>query len=244
MAQSEKPPAEQMAEPVAGEREGRVDAAEAQMTPPEPSVEAQDPDGGAVPEAEATPAVAALADTEAAPQSEGSDATAPAATEGAQPAEEAALVEVWRTGRPEGRRRPRDRHRQHDKPGRTDETRRTSDQAPAIAAGGEAAAPAEQPTAGAPGKPGRRHRHRYQGGERQGERQGDRQGDRQEARHGDRHAERHDRPDRPPRDRERPQQRPARFERRERDKAPDPNSPFAKLAGLKAQLEAEAKERR
>jgi hypothetical protein len=33
-----------------------------------------------------------------------------------------------------------------------------------------------------------------------------------------------------------------RFERRE--KAPDPNSPFAKLAGLKAQLEADAKERR
>jgi ATP-dependent RNA helicase SUPV3L1/SUV3 len=37
--------------------------------------------------------------------------------------------------------------------------------------------------------------------------------------------------------------RPARFDRRERDKAPDPNSPFAKLAALKAQLEADAKER-
>ena len=244
VTQSEKPPAEQMAEPVAGESDRPIDPAEAQMAPPEPTVEAHDPDGGAVPEAEATPVLAALADTEAAPQSEGSDATAPAATEGAQPAEEPALVEVWRTGRPEGRRRPRDRHRQHDKPGRTDEARRTSDQAPAIAAGGEAAAPAEQPTDGAPGKPGRRHRHRYQGGERQGDRQGDRQGERQEARHGDRHGERRDRPDRPPRDRERPQQRPARFERRERDKAPDPNSPFAKLAGLKAQLEAEAKERR
>ena len=35
---------------------------------------------------------------------------------------------------------------------------------------------------------------------------------------------------------------PPRFERRE--KAPDPNSPFAKLAALKAQLEADAKERR
>jgi ATP-dependent RNA helicase SUPV3L1/SUV3 len=34
----------------------------------------------------------------------------------------------------------------------------------------------------------------------------------------------------------------ARQERRE--KAPDPNSPFAKLAALKAQLESEAKERR
>ena len=29
-----------------------------------------------------------------------------------------------------------------------------------------------------------------------------------------------------------------------RDKAPDPDSPFAKLASLKAQLEADAKERR
>jgi ATP-dependent RNA helicase SUPV3L1/SUV3 len=33
-----------------------------------------------------------------------------------------------------------------------------------------------------------------------------------------------------------------RFEHRE--KRPDPNSPFAKLAALKAQLEADAKERR
>ena len=37
-------------------------------------------------------------------------------------------------------------------------------------------------------------------------------------------------------------ERQERHERRE--KAPDPNSPFAKLAALKAQLEAEAKERR
>ena len=46
------------------------------------------------------------------------------------------------------------------------------------------------------------------------------------------------------RERERPPVRPTRFERREREKAPDPNSPFAKLAALKAQLEADAKERR
>ena len=32
-------------------------------------------------------------------------------------------------------------------------------------------------------------------------------------------------------------------QRREREKQPDPNSPFAKLAALKAQLEANAKER-
>jgi len=55
----------------------------------------------------------------------------------------------------------------------------------------------------------------------------------------------------PPRHRRKPEHRadrsqrerpPAkRFERRE--KMPDPNSPFAKLAALKAQLEADAKER-
>jgi ATP-dependent RNA helicase SUPV3L1/SUV3 len=51
--------------------------------------------------------------------------------------------------------------------------------------------------------------------------------------------------DRPRRDQERPAGPPARFERHERrEKAPDPNSPFAKLAALKAQLEAEAKGRR
>jgi ATP-dependent RNA helicase SUPV3L1/SUV3 len=60
-----------------------------------------------------------------------------------------------------------------------------------------------------------------------------------------RHRQRHDRDqrsDRPRRDRERPPARAPRPERRE--KAPDPNSPFAKLAALKAQLEADAKERR
>ena len=64
-------------------------------------------------------------------------------------------------------------------------------------------------------------------------------------RHRRRHAGEH-RPDRPQRDRdgrtERDRPPVKRFERRE--KAPDPNSPFAKLAALKAQLEADAKERR
>jgi ATP-dependent RNA helicase SUPV3L1/SUV3 len=60
-------------------------------------------------------------------------------------------------------------------------------------------------------------------------------------RHRRRHeGEREHRHDRPQREREQPPVK--RFERR--DKAPDPNSPFAKLAALKAQLEADAKERR
>jgi ATP-dependent RNA helicase SUPV3L1/SUV3 len=59
---------------------------------------------------------------------------------------------------------------------------------------------------------------------------------RQDQRHG--HKERHGHKDRhDPNDRREPPQR------REREKQPDPNSPFAKLAALKAQLEANAKER-
>jgi ATP-dependent RNA helicase SUPV3L1/SUV3 len=65
--------------------------------------------------------------------------------------------------------------------------------------------------------------------------------------------ERHGRPERPGRGGDHPERDPelrakylkGRGEGRERrDKAPDPNSPFAKLAALKEQLEANAKERR
>jgi ATP-dependent RNA helicase SUPV3L1/SUV3 len=58
--------------------------------------------------------------------------------------------------------------------------------------------------------------------------------------------ERGERGDRPERDPElRAKYLKGRGETRERrDKAPDPNSPFAKLAALKEQLEANAKERR
>jgi ATP-dependent RNA helicase SUPV3L1/SUV3 len=60
------------------------------------------------------------------------------------------------------------------------------------------------------------------------------------------HHRRRQRPDqrfeRPQRERDRPSGKPPRFERREREKVADPNSPFAKLAALKAQLEADAKE--
>ncbi len=245
-AQPETPPAEQIeqiSEAVEGDVDAPVDAAEAEA---EPVIEAPLAESEAVPEPIAATAIVAVpSDNEATPQSEGGDAAAPVAAEPAQAAEEAALVEVWRPGRAEGRRRPpRDRRREHGKSGRTGAPRHTSDEAPAVAAAGEAAPSAEQPGAEAPGRSGRPHRHRHRGGERQGEHQGE--GERQGGEHqAERHGDRRGRPDRPPRDRERPQQqRPARFERREREKAPDPNSPFAKLASLKAQLEAEAKERR
>ena len=94
----------------------------------------------------------------------------------------------------------------------------------------EQAAPADQARPGEVAKP---ERHRRRTHEDHGRRHGDEQ-----------------RSDRPRRERERPPAHASRHERRQdrnqerREKAPDPNSPFAKLAALKAQLEAEAKERR
>ncbi len=131
---------------------------------------------------------------------------------------EPTMVEVWRPGRSEGRHHLRERRRERRRP--TQETNlRTEGGAPAAdalaAAGGGTAG--EQAASTAPTKAERSAR-----GSRSGKR-------------------RYDREDRSPREHLQP--RVARFERREREKAPDPNSPFAKLAALKAQLEADAKER-
>ncbi len=160
----------------------------------------------------------------------------------AEPAEPI-LIEVWMPGRavrPEGARR-RPRHRREPRADGAHAPPQSGDGAatPALAAS-DAAASASGPQTpdGAPSRDGGQFRHRRRqggdqrhGGERHG---GERHG-------GDRHSG-DQRQDRPPRDRDR--QHVKRFERRERDKAPDPNSPFAKLAALKAQLEADSKERR
>ncbi len=232
-APAETPSAEQQAEPAVPD-EVAVDAAEAETASQDLSIEALPPEIGAAVEPEATPVTASAPDAfsaalestsgaAAAPEPVPGETVAPAAAEPEPPAAEPALIEVWRPGRAEGRRRPRERRREHGKPAQSEAPRRTSDaEAAGVAASGETAPPTEQPAAEAPGRSGRPHRHRQRGGEH-------------------RH-ERRDRTDGPPRERERPQPRPARFERREREKAPDPNSPFAKLASLKAQLEANAKE--
>ena len=118
----------------------------------------------------------------------------------------------------------------------------------------DAATAASTPERGAPSEPagdqpagaeaGQPERH-----SRQRRRQGpDQRFDRPRRERGDRppNAGRHERQDRrQERHQERHQER--RQEQRyqdRREKAPDPNSPFAKLAALKAQLEADAKERR
>jgi ATP-dependent RNA helicase SUPV3L1/SUV3 len=180
------------------------------------------------------------------------DATqAEAAAAAAEPAEPA-MIEVWLPGRAvrgEGpRRRPRHRRDARADVHAAPQSQAGDAGAPATVAASDAAtSPSAQETpGGAPSREGRHSRHRRgrggdqrhgdqrHGDQRYGERHG---GERQ--RHGGAHGERHDRSQRD-RDRSHGQ----RFERRERDKAPDPNSPFAKLAALKAQLEADAKERR
>jgi ATP-dependent RNA helicase SUPV3L1/SUV3 len=152
-----------------------------------------------------------------------------------QPAAEPDLIEVWRPGRSEGRRRPRERRREPRRQAGM-ETRKPTGAAgePAVAANSESQPSNEQAaTSSSPPKSGRppRHHRRHDGEQRYENRQDNRQ-------------QRSERGERPQRERERPQARPARLERREREKVPDPNSPFAKLAALKAQLEADAKERR
>ncbi len=136
------------------------------------------------------------------------------------------LVEVWRpgrAGRPEGKRRPRFKRRDAGKSATSGDV---GQQTPAAAAAD--AQPVEQQPAGDSDKKleqRQRHHRRHRPDQHRPEQRFD-----------------HQQRDRPQRDRDRQSGKPPRFERRE--KAPDPNSPFAKLAALKAQLEADAKERR
>jgi ATP-dependent RNA helicase SUPV3L1/SUV3 len=218
---------------------------EADETQPEADVSAESAADLAI-EGSVEPAAAAADVTAAAPQPQPADETAPLVL--APPilappvdAAEAEMIDVWRPGRAEGRSRPPRKHRERDR----------HYGSPAVAAGAApevsasapsgSGAPGEQPAeAAAPGESGQperhsRHRRRHPGEQRQGG----------EQRHGN-----EPRFDRPRRDRDRdPPANAVRHERQERrpdrrEKAPDPNSPFAKLAALKAQLEAEAKERR
>jgi len=144
----------------------------------------------------------------------------------AQPAEEAVMIEVWRpgrAGRPEGPRRPRFKRREAGRHRAAEQgAPRQPEQLIAAVAGAQTEASPPSGEGAAAEQPDAKRQHR------------------RHRRH--KPEQRFDRPPRE-RDRERPA-RPPRFERREREKAPDPNSPFAKLAALKAQLEADAKERR
>jgi ATP-dependent RNA helicase SUPV3L1/SUV3 len=169
------------------------------------------------------------------------EATPPADGNGAAEPE---MIEVWRPGRPEGRPHHR---RTEERPERR-RPRAASAQPAAPVEGAEvAAAPAPEESRG----PRRRDRgnqdDRGENREQQGrERTGDRPPRRNDR---DKGRDRNER-NRPDRDRDR--NRRDRGERgpdrlyasseaprkERRDKAPDPNSPFAKLAALKEQLES------
>ena len=155
------------------------------------------------------------------------------------------LVEVWRPGgRSEERRGPR-------RPPRRQHPRHTQSAAPLPESTAERAPAAERSTKriveASIEKPIAQHRHgRDLRGELRHER--DDGGDRRQRKHGQRQDDRSERP-RGERvnlvkDRNEHNDRRDYGPRREREKQPDPNSPFAKLAALKAQLEANAKERR
>jgi ATP-dependent RNA helicase SUPV3L1/SUV3 len=180
-------------------------------------------------------------------------------TGGEKPPEE--FIEVWRQGRPEGARRhrrpPRARPRLPARPEGADSATPQAPVAAELAAPGEAPATAAEPADGArrdrrprrhrgarpdsrseehPQRKGFEERRQERGPRPEREGSGERQG------RGER-APRGDRPDRDPELRAKYFK--GRGDNRDRhDKAPDPNSPFAKLAALKEQLEANAKERR
>jgi ATP-dependent RNA helicase SUPV3L1/SUV3 len=209
------------------------------------------PDAGAAPEsgAAASEPVAQSADVAAAP--------APA-DQAAAPAPEPQFIEVWRPGgRSDERRGPR-RHARPQRPHQGQPAEAGA--APEQAADGSAPAPADSENRGR--RRGRRGRPDTPAGAPRPERQeGPGRQDRQDRQ--ERHArpERNDRPrgprgERPDRKDQRPDRRPNRGgeprvfasseqpARERRTREPDPNSPFAKLAALKAQLEANEKEKR
>ncbi len=213
--------------------------AEAAPEAPAESATAEPPEGGAagLAEGEETKPAEVLAEVLA----EAPDSAVATASEGA--AKEPEMIEVWRPG---GRseRRPHRPRRPHHQGGQ---------QAAAPAEGGEAApAPAEAVAVSAEGaepSPGPRHR-RQDGPDRQARR--DRHDRQQRKEHDTARGERQGRGDRP----RRPRRDGGGVDRAERekyfakphgggerrDKQPDPNSPFAKLAALKQQLEQGGKE--
>jgi ATP-dependent RNA helicase SUPV3L1/SUV3 len=158
----------------------------------------------------------------------------PVAAKNAVVVEEPAMIEVWRPGRPDRvHRRPRERRPERERHGRPRQPlpAAASPPAPTVAPEG---APAAKPEESAPARRFRRGR-----------------AERQERQERQERPQRGDRPDRPDHagraERAEKRRKPlaaiaAAKERR--DKQPDPNSPFAKLAALKEQLEANAKERR
>jgi ATP-dependent RNA helicase SUPV3L1/SUV3 len=184
--------------------------------------------------AEIEPAADAVPQSDAPVESATSDG-APVESTRSEPVAASAepeMIEVWRPGRFEQRekRPPRKHHRRDHRGG----PRSASDQPAASPDGAAASAQASPETVVATQSQEARQEHRPHG-PRPPRKDRDRGG--RPRRHDGGQETRHGKPDHKPRQDARP-----RPERRERE--PDPNSPFAKLAALKAQLEADSKERR
>jgi ATP-dependent RNA helicase SUPV3L1/SUV3 len=247
------------AEPAATEAAA---TAATEATPTETPLEAAiAPIAEAPPEPTAAPVVPSAA-IEAAPETPMATAVAPVVPEAAaeaaapeQPAEAAAeakpaepeMIEVWRPGRPPEERRPRPPRREGER--REQGPRRDRRPRSQVAAqdGAPAAAPAEAPAAAQaeqakPERPDQRQRQGRDRPDREREREGRPQA--RERRGGERperdRSERGDRPRREGRrdfkDRDRGEAR-EWIDPKERRGQADPNSPFAKLAALKEQLE-------
>jgi ATP-dependent RNA helicase SUPV3L1/SUV3 len=229
--------AEETTAPAADEVQASDPEAAADVPPPDPALLVEEavaeaatadqagvsiapPDAPALELAAPDPALATQSDAPSPPAvaAEASDQTSEgAATAVAEPE----MIEVWRPGRPEGRRRPHGRQQRPAGKHFARQPRGRKEDAAAPTAAAAAPTPSIEQTTSAeqqpaePAKPERHSRYRRRPGSDQ-------------------------RFDRQRRERERPPAHTPRHERRE--KTPDPNSPFAKLAALKAQLEAEAKD--
>ncbi|HWM47822.1 MAG TPA: helicase-related protein [Xanthobacteraceae bacterium] len=222
----------------AAEASGEVTAAAVAPVAPESAVQAEAaaPDENAASaSAEGEPTPVGGGETSTASEGEGAAPAAEAVAAEAAPAEPE-LVEVWRPGGRSDERRPR----RHGRPPR----RGRSEGAGAAAETSVAAAPTEGGAEGAPSPGGdeRRRRHRERDRERGERREGEGRPGRKPdfaARKGREDREGRGRRDRGDRDR-RDGDRPARewSSANARRGEADPNSPFAKLAALKAQLEA------
>jgi ATP-dependent RNA helicase SUPV3L1/SUV3 len=249
-----------------GEPSTEVAASEASTPEGAPASEAVVPEMTSpiveAPETAPREMTATLHHVEAAPASAPDDQPAEVAAANASAPGEPELIEVWRPGRPDGPRRerrpPREAHRRRERrdssaPARVATPAAAAEIAPAQ---GAASVPAEGAAApdGQEQRPEQRHQRRDRPERREREGQGDRANRParpQQAERG-RPSDRPLRGDRPERGRDRgdrPERDPdlrakymkgrndTRDRRDSRDKAPDPNSPFAKLAALKEQLE-------
>jgi ATP-dependent RNA helicase SUPV3L1/SUV3 len=250
-APAEAAPAEAPAETAAATpAEAVPEIAAAPEAASEPAAETPAEAVPLAPEAPAEPAVETKPEeavSEAKPAEEASAEAKPAEDKPAEPE----MIEVWRPGRPPEERRPRPPRREAQGEWRPRPDRRPQSQAAqggeAVASTAAASTEAAAAPAAAEARPERQDQRPRHGRDRdRGER-----GDRPEGRPQQRERRGGERPDRDRSERgDRPRREGRNFKDRDRDREPrewhdpkerrgqaDPNSPFAKLAALKAQLE-------